>query len=153
MVGWRRGVVGEVVKVGVFLGGKAGWMGRGKGRVKDSEGIPPPPFPPFSSPHVKDKPGGAVVWPSDCVRRLAVPHTRTPLITGAGLSLLDTKTPHADAAACKHTNTPNTCMSACACVHETGPGRRFLRIRRGTRNYVSNTLALCCSENRERNAK
>lgn len=61
--------------------------------------------------HVKDKPGGAAVWPSDCVRRLAVPHTGTPLITGAGLSLLDTKTPHADTTAytctCKHANTMN----------------------------------------------
>lgn len=67
----------------------------GKREQKDSEGIY---FPfarlPFFSLRVKDKPGGAVVWPSDCVRRLAVPHTGTPLITGAGLSLLDTKTPH-----------------------------------------------------------
>lgn len=77
----------------------------------------PPSFllPAFLFSHVKDKPGGAAVWPSDCVRRLAVPHTGTPLITGAGLSLLDTKTPHADSTAytCtwKHANTMNACIS------------------------------------------
>lgn len=74
----------------------------GKREQKDSEGIY---FPsarlPFFSLRVKDKPGGAAVWPSDCVRRLAVPHTGTPLITGAGLSLLDTKTPHT------HSHTPH----------------------------------------------
>lgn len=66
------------------------------------------------SPHVKDKPGGAAVWPSDCVRRLVVPHTGTPLITRAGLSLLDTKPPTHSVAytrTCQHTNIMNTCIS------------------------------------------
>lgn len=99
-----------MVKVVSFReeGGKKedGWAEGRKERVKDNEGkkkfpLHPPSFlfPAFLFSHVKDKPGGAAVWPSDCVRRLAVPHTGTPLITGAGLSLLDTKTPHADSTA------------------------------------------------------
>lgn len=84
-------------------------MGRGEeGESKGQRGNIFPStssFPPLSSPHVKDKPGGAAVWPSDCVRRLAVPHTGTPLITGAGLSLLDTKTPHTPPHTLAHANT------------------------------------------------
>lgn len=134
--------VGVVVKVACFRREKQdGWAEGRKERVKDSKGIfslHPPSFPPFSSPHVKDKPGGAAVWPSDCVRRLAVPHTGTPLITGAGLSLLDTKTPHADSAAytctCKHTNTANTRISACASERKR-ENEVSKCIHRSTRNY------------------
>lgn len=101
--------MGVLVKVDGFRREKQdGWAEGRKERVKDSEGIfspPPSSFPPFSSPHVKDKPGGAAVWPSDCVRRLVVPHTGTPLITGAGLSLLDTKTPHTLPHTLAHANT------------------------------------------------
>lgn len=90
---------------------------------------------------VKDKPGGAAVWPSDCVRRLAVPHTGTPLITGAGLSLLDTKTPHT------HPHTHHTCqhrhneyLHICPCAYSNEEnkdgGWRFLStFRRSTHNY------------------
>lgn len=105
----------------------------GRGEERESKGqrggnIFPsdlPSFPPlFSPPHVKDKPGGVVVWPSDCVRRLAVPHTGTPLITGAGPSLLDTKTPHTAAytCTCEHTNMMNTCVTACARERGVGGG-------------------------------
>lgn len=93
-----------------------GQRGR-KERVKGQRGniFFPSTLPPSRlSPHVKDKPGGAAVWPSDCVRRLVVPHTGTPLITRAGLSLLDTKPPTHSAAytrTCQHTNIMNTCIS------------------------------------------
>lgn len=97
-----------MVEVGGFWREKAGWMDRGKEREsKGQQGkiffsLHPPLLPAFlfSSLHVKDKPGGTAVWPSDCVWRLAVPLAGTPLITGASLSLLDTKTPHADCTAC-----------------------------------------------------
>lgn len=119
-----------VVKAACFRREKQdGWAEERKERVKDSEGIfslRPPSFPPFSSPHVKDKPGGAAVWPSDCVWRLVVPHTGTPLITGAGLSLLDTKTPHADSTEYTHMQTckHNKCY-ICLCTEgETGGGER-----------------------------
>lgn len=122
----------------------------GKGREKESRGqsgeifpLRPPSFPPFSS-HMKDKPGGAAVWPSDCVRSLAVPHTGTPLITGAGLSLLDTKTPHADSAACtctcKHTNTMKAFISAWEHCGKNDRGEEAKKeipkcIHRSTHNY------------------
>lgn len=56
----REKWVGVVVKVDGFRREKQdGWAEGRKERVKDREGIfSPPSFPPFSSPHVKDKPGG-----------------------------------------------------------------------------------------------
>lgn len=115
----REKWVGVVVKVDGFRREKQdGWAEGRKERVKDREGIfspPPSLLPAFLFSSCEGQAWRAAVWPNDCVRRLAVPHTGTPLITGAGLSLLDTKTPHTDSTAytctCKHTNTMNTCIS------------------------------------------
>lgn len=108
------------------------------GTAREYFPLRPPTFPAlFPSPRVKDKPGGAAVRPSDCVRRLAAPHTGTPLITGAGLSLPDTKTPHADSR-CIHSQTNK--HHGCSCTHARERQENAKRLHRGTHSRFLKTF-------------